>query len=222
MQPRSTVSDRPMIGAVASADQEIYAQQGFGAPLTPTPGYALVIVDFVNGFADERHFGGGNIRSAIESTQRALTVARRRGWAIAHTRIVFAPDASDANVFSRKVPSLVGLTETNQLSHIVPELSPISGEFVVRKTLPSAFANSGLQAWLTQKAVRSIAIAGCTTSGCVRATVLDAMNAGFLPFVLSDCVGDRALGPHEANLFDMAQKYAEVVPLADFLNATQE
>ena len=70
-----------------------------------------------------------------------------------------------------------------------------------------------LGAWLTQRAVRTLVVAGCTTSGCVRASVVDAMQAGFRPLVVSDCVGDRALGPHEANLFDMAQKYAAVMPL---------
>src|SRR5262249_60326933 len=84
-------------------------------------------------------------------------------------------------------------------------------DVVVRKTLPSAFAGTGLAAWLVGRAVETLAIAGCTTSGCVRATALDAMSNGFRPVVLEDCVGDRALGPHQANLFDIAQKYGDVM-----------
>jgi maleamate amidohydrolase len=115
------------------------------------------------------------------------------------------------------VPGLGTLTETDPRSQIVPELAPLAGELTVRKTLPSAFAGTALLTWLTQRRVRSVAIAGCTTSGCIRASVLDTMNAGFIPLVLRDCVGDRATGPHEANLFDMEQKYAEVLDLVEFL-----
>jgi maleamate amidohydrolase len=195
----------------------VYEKQGFGARLTPRAAYALIIVDFVVGFADPHQFGGGNIPVAITNTRRALAEARERTWPVAHSRIVFAEDGSDQNVFSRKVPTLGKLTDRHPSSQIVGDLAPESGELVVRKTLPSAFANTPLLGWLTQRGIRTVLIAGCTTSGCVRATVLDAMNAGFLPFVLEDCVGDRALGPHNANLFDMAQKYAEVVSLSDML-----
>lgn len=204
----------------ATGDAEVYDRQGFGRSLELPPPYGLLIVDFVVGFADPAHFGGGNIPDAIEQTRVLLATARQEGWPIAHSRIVFADDRSDANVFSRKVPGLLGLTETSPLSQIVPSLAPVAGELVVRKTLPSAFAGTDLQGWLMQRGVRTLVIAGCTTSGCVRASVLDAMNCGLEPLVVSDCVGDRALGPHEANLFDMRQKYAEVVPLDDALRLT--
>ncbi|RYF51244.1 MAG: isochorismatase family protein, partial [Comamonadaceae bacterium] len=82
------------------------------------------------------------------------------------------------------------------------------------KNVPSAFFGTSLAPWLTQQGVRTLMVAGCVTSGCVRASVVDAMCWGFDPLVVSDCVGDRAIGPHEASLFDMAQKYAEVMPLS--------
>lgn len=110
-----------------------------------------------------------------------------------------------------KVPGLLALKETSHDSAIVPQLAPRMGELVVRKTVPSAFFGTGLAAWLTQHGVRTLLIAGAVTSGCVRSSVVDAMQYGFRPFVLSDCVGDRAIAPHEANLFDMAQKYAAVM-----------
>jgi maleamate amidohydrolase len=128
---------------------------------------------------------------------------RRMRWPIAHTRIVFADDASDANIFSRKVSGLLQLVEGSVLSQIVPPLKPADGELVVRKALPSAFAGPNLQSWFTQRGVKTLVIVGATTSGCLHASVLDALNAGFAPFVIRDCVGDR---PHEANLFDMQQK----------------
>jgi len=198
-------------------DRAVYARQGFGAGLVPEPPFGLLVVDFVNGFADPAIFGGGNIPAAIEATRPLLALARGRGWPVAHTRIVYADDGADANVFSAKVPGMLGLTEAASASAIVPELAPLPGELVVRKNVPSAFFATGLAPWLTQRGVRTLVVAGCVTSGCVRASVVDAMCWGFRPVVLADCVGDRAVGPHEASLFDMAQKYAEVMDYADLL-----
>jgi maleamate amidohydrolase len=188
-----------------------YRRQSFGSRLEPQAPVALLIVDFVNGFADPDVFGGGNIAAAIERTIPLLAHARARRWPVAHTRIVFADDDADHNVFTLKVPALLALKEHVYNSAVVATLAPRAGELVVRKTVPSAFFGTSLAAWLSQRGVRTLVVAGAVTSGCVRASVVDAMQYGFRPFVLSDCVGDRALAPHDANLFDMAQKYAAVM-----------
>jgi maleamate amidohydrolase len=199
--------------SAAARDDElgIYERQGFGRPLGLQGRLGLLIVDFVNGFADPAIFGGGNIPAAITRTRDVLAAARRAAWPVAHSRIVYADDGSDANVFSAKVPGMATLTEHAPASAIVPELAPVTGELVVRKTAPSAFFGTGLAPWLTRKGVETLLVAGCTTSGCVRASVVDAMCHGFRPVVLQDCVGDRALAPHQANLFDIAQKYGDVI-----------
>ncbi|WP_247879040.1 isochorismatase family protein [Azospirillum brasilense] len=152
------------------------------------------------------------LRKSIKSCTDFDEKARAMGWAVAHSRIVYADDGSDGNVFSIKVPGMQTLTEHAPISAIVPELTPVPGELVVRKTVPSAFFGTGLAPWLTQRGVETLLIAGATTSGCVRASVVDAMCHGFRPVVMADCVGDRALAPHEANLFDIGQKYGDVVP----------
>src|SRR5207253_10067588 len=128
---------------------------------------------------------------------------RSRQLPVAYSRIVFADDGSDANVFSVKARGLLTLTETAVASAIVPELTPAAGELIVRKTAPSSFFGTALSSWLVQHGVQTLFVAGVTTSGCVRATVVDAMSFGFAPLVLADCVGDRAIAPHEASLFDM-------------------
>jgi maleamate amidohydrolase len=201
---------------------ETYQRQGFGASFDLHPPYGLLIVDFVNGFADPGIFGGGNIAAAIKNTKKLLAHARQQHWAIAHTRIVFANDGSDHNIFSLKVPGMLSLKEDAPASAIVSELAPKPGELVVRKQVPSAFFGTGLAAWLTQRSVQTLVVAGAVTSGCVRASVVDAMSLGFRPLVVSDCVGDRAIGPHEANLFDMEQKYATVATLSDTLDTTRQ
>jgi maleamate amidohydrolase len=194
-------------------DEAIYARQGFGAELGIVGGLGLLLVDFVNGFADPDAFGGGNIGEAIANTAPLLAKARQSAWPVAYSRIVFADDGADANIFSLKVPSLLGLTEQAPGSAVVEALAPAPGDLVVRKTTPSAFAGTGLAAWLTAQRVSTLVVTGCTTSGCVRASVVDAMSLGFRPIVVEDCVGDRALEPHHANIFDMRQKYADVLGL---------
>ena len=142
-----------------------------------------------------------------------MALARKLVWPVAHSRIVFADDGADANVFSAKVPNLLELTESDPASAVIDSLAPQPGELIVRKKLPSAFFGTDLAPWLAARGVKTLVIGGCVTSGCVRASVVDAMCHGFRPVVIADCVGDRALDPHHAALFDMRQKYADVLLL---------
>lgn len=191
-------------------ETDIYRRQGFAQSVGLGERPALLIVDFVIGFTDPDHFGGGNIGPAIERTVGFLGFARSRGWPVAHTRVVYAADGSDAGAFTTKVPSLLKLTEDSALSAIVPELTPAAGELVIRKRQASAFFGTELAGWLAWRGVDTVLVAGCTTSGCIRASVVDAVSHNFRTVVLTDCVGDRAMAPHEANLFDMGQKYADL------------
>ncbi len=199
---------------------DIYRRQGFAHTLGIGAAPAVVIVDFVIGFTDPAHFGGGNIGEAIDQTVNLLSLARAKGWPVAHTRVIYADDGADAGAFAAKVPSLRNLTETSELSQIVPELQPITGELLIRKRQASAFFQTGLADWLAYRRVDTVFIAGCTTSGCVRASVVDACSHNFRTIVVTDCGGDRAIGPHEANLFDMGQKYADLMTLEAIKSAT--
>jgi maleamate amidohydrolase len=199
------------------SELEVYKRQGMGNRSGWGAAPALCIVDFVVGFADPAHFGGGNIAPAIAQTVHLLAHARARGWPVAHTRVVYADDGSDAGVFTLKAPSLRKLTETSALSQIVPELAPRAGELIVRKRGASGFFETTLSGFLRLHRVDTLVVAGCTTSGCVRATVVDAMQHDLRTVVAGDCVGDRAIGPHEANLFDMGQKYADLMTLAEIM-----
>jgi maleamate amidohydrolase len=169
------------------------------------------VVDFTVGFNDPALFGGGNIAAAIQRTAGLLAFFRERSLPVAFTRVVYADDGSDAGVFCLKAPGLRMLTEAHPAGQIVPELKPAPGELVVRKTQASGFFGTGLASWLVQQAADTLVVAGSTTSGCVRATVVDAISHNFRTVVAHDCVGDRAIAPHEANLFDMGQKYADLM-----------
>lgn len=196
------------------SELDIYARQGFAQPVGIGRRPALVIVDFIEGFTDPAHFGGGNIRDAIAVTEGLLGFARAQAWPVAYTRVVYADDGADGGAFAAKVPPLLGLTERSPLSQIVPQLAPVTGELVIRKTQASAFFNTSLASWLAWRCIDTVAVVGCTTSGCVRATVVDAVSHNLRTIVVTDGVGDRAIGPHEANLYDMGQKYADLLTSA--------
>ncbi|GAA4330488.1 isochorismatase family protein [Pigmentiphaga soli] len=194
-------------------DDLVFETQGFGQRMGIGASPALLIVDFTVGFNDPRSFGGGNIGDAVRATADLLQLARTLHWPIAHTKIVYADDGSDLNIHCLKVPKLATLTEGNPLSEFVPELMPRPGETVIRKRLPSAFFGTDLAGILMARRVDTLFIAGCTTSGCVRASTLDAMCHGFRPMVVSDCVGDRSHSAHQNSLFDLGKKYADIVTL---------
>jgi maleamate amidohydrolase len=203
-----------------SPEQEVYDRQGFGQGLELSPPAGLLIVDFICGFANPELFGGGNVKEAINKTVSLLALAREWGWYVSYTRVVYADDASDANIFTEKVPGNLLFTESSDLSHIVPELAPRPGELIIRKQFPSAFFGTNLASKLALQGVNTLVIAGATTSGCVRASVLDAMCHGFKPVVAEDCVGDRSIEQHKANLFDLQMKYADVKPLEEIKKLT--
>ena len=200
-------------------DLDIYKTQNFGNRVGFGRRAALLMVDFTVGFNDPKLFGGGNIDAAIKRTVGLLQFFREQKLPVAFTRVVYADDGSDAGVFCMKAPSLRMLTETHPAGQVVPELPPQAGEYMVRKTQASAFFGTGLAPWLVQQGADTVVVTGCTTSGCVRASVVDAMQNNFRTIVARDCVGDRAIGPHEANLFDMGQKYADLMDRDEIIQA---
>ncbi|MCX7153845.1 MAG: isochorismatase family protein [Proteobacteria bacterium] len=201
------------------SELDIYKKQNFGNRIGFGERTALLIVDFTVGFNDPAHFGGGNIDAAVKRTVGLLAHFRKTQRPVAHSRVVYADDGSDWGVFTMKAPALKTLTETAAIGQIVPELTPVAGELIVRKTQASAFFNTGLTAWLLQRRVDTVVVAGCTTSGCVRASVVDAVSNNLRTIIATDCVGDRAMGPHEANLFDMGQKYADLMARDEIIAA---
>ncbi|MFI0846462.1 isochorismatase family protein [Mesorhizobium sp. IMUNJ 23232] len=204
---------------MSSDDTEVYARQQFGGRTGFGKAPALLVIDFVNGFHDPEILGGGNIAEAVITTRPLLDFFRSRGLPVVFTRIVYAEDGSDASLWSEKLQRLQTLTERAYESQVVDALAPRPGEIIVRKTQASAFFGTPLAANLFRRGVDTLVVTGCTTSGCVRASVIDAMSLNYRTVVATDCVGDRALGPHHANLFDMGQKYSDLLTAAEIIEA---
>src|ERR671919_2823445 len=158
------------------SDLDVYKKQNFGNRIGIGRRAALVIVDFTVGFNDPALFGGGNIDPAIKRTMGLLQFFREKRLPVAYTRVVYADDGSDAGVFATKAPALRSLTEDAPAGQVVPELEPRTGEYMVRKTQASAFFGTGFAPWLVQNGVDTLVVTGCTTSGCVRASVVDSVS----------------------------------------------
>lgn len=148
-----------------------------------------------------------------------LQTAREAEIPILHTNVEYQSGGRDGGIFFRKLPALScferGLRP--DLAAFGEGLEPEDGETIITKQYASAFFGTSLASTLTSLRVDTLLIAGVSTSGCVRATAVDACQHGFIPVVVRDAVGDRAPEPHESNLFDLQAKYAEVVSLKDAL-----
>ena len=151
------------------------------------------------------------VEAALDSNVRLAAAARQAGVPVVFTRVAYTGDGRDGGLFYRKVPELCAFLDDNPLGRFHPALCPDPGDMVVTKHYASAFFGTPLAANLTAMARDCLLITGFSTSGCVRATALDALQHGFVPYVVKEACGDRARGPHEAALFDLQAKYAEVV-----------
>lgn len=185
--------------------------------LAPGKRPALLVVDFVRAYLlpDSPLYAG--VESARAAAERLLVAARRAEVPVMHTNVVYEPGGSDGGVFFRKLPALASFERgrSPELAAFAEGLEPLPGEPVFSKQFASAFFRTGLAAALNALSVDTLLIAGVSTSGCVRATAVDACQNGFIPLVVRDAVGDRHPAPHEASLFDLQAKYAEVISLAD-------
>jgi maleamate amidohydrolase len=188
-----------------------YESKGFAGRSGYGESPALLIVDFINGFTDPAIPLGGDFARELNATRQMQEAFRRANLPIVYTTIAYAPDLSDAGIFVKKVPSLAILQKGSPLTEVDARIRPLPGEHIVEKKYASAFFGTDLDHLLRGRGVDTVIMAGCTTSGCIRASAIDSLQYGYHTIVVREAVGDRAPGPHEANLFDIDAKYADVV-----------
>lgn len=190
-------------------------QRGFEGRLQPGRSPALLIVDFVKAYTTP----GSPLYAPVESAHAAavelLRLCRELSIPVIHTNVAYRAGGRDGGVFFRKVPALKCFEQGAhpELAAFAEGLEPRPGEVLVTKQYASAFFGTSLAATLTASRVDTLLIAGVSTSGCIRATTVDCCQHGFVPLVVRDAVGDRTSAVHDANLFDMQAKYAEVIAL---------
>jgi len=192
-----------------------YPAAGLGGRLSPGERPAVVVVDLALGFTDPACPLGSNLDAVVAATRRLLDAARAAGAPVVFTTIALAADGQEGSLWRQKMPALSWLTEGSRWVELDPRLGRVETEPVVVKRAASGFAGTGLAALLTTWSADSLVVCGATTSGCVRATAVDACALGWPTFVVRDCVGDRAADAHRASLVDLDAKYADVVGLAE-------
>lgn len=172
---------------------------------------ALILIDFCMGYFDPSCELYADVDDALASALRVREAARAAGVPVILTNVVYHPSAIDGGRFFEKAAPLKNFLKGSAMGAWGPGLEPFEDELVVSKQYPSAFFGTSLASTLTAMGVDSVLLTGLTTSGCVRASCVDAMSHGFRTAVIAEACGDRHSAPHEANLFDMNAKYADVV-----------
>lgn len=191
--------------------REVYERAQFGQSVQLGTRPAVLVVDFSRGFTDPECDLGSDLTLEVETTKRLLDAARARGLTIIFTTIGYEPNLKDGSLWIQKAPSLAELQIGGRWVEIDPRLARREDETVILKKGPSAFFGTSLASILISQGIDTVILCGATTSGCIRATAVDLLQYGFPTLVPRECVGDRAQGPHEANLFDIQAKYADVV-----------
>jgi nicotinamidase-related amidase len=199
--------------------EDTYARAGFGGrgPRGERP--AVLVVDLSRGFTEPAFPTGSDQTEVVAATARLIGAAHAAGAPVVFTTIAFdeADVEAGTNAWLCKAPGLGVLRAGSELADLDPRLPREPHDPLVVKKAASAFFGTDVAAQLVALRVDTLLVCGATTSGCVRASVVDAVQHGFAVLVPRECVGDRAAGPHEANLFDIDAKYGDVVDLADAL-----
>ena len=187
----------------------------FGQRLRPGLRPAVVVIDLMLGFTDPACPLGADLDTVVHATRSLLDSARAHEVPVIFTSVEFSSDGVEGSVWHRKLPALQFLTEGQRWVELDPRMQRKPDEPIIVKRAASAFTGTGLATVLTTLRVDSLIVCGASTSGCVRATAVDACMAGWPTFVPQECVGDRSAAQHEANLIDIELKYADVISVHD-------
>ena len=190
---------------------DIYTDAGYGKKSVgfgKSP--ALLLVDFQKAFTDHLFPTGRSpfIRKAALETAALLKIARERNIPVTYTVVSYRNKEWDVGNWKADIG---WISEDSEASQVSPEVCPLEEEPIVLKKYPSAFFGTEVLSLLTIKNVDTVIVTGCTTSGCVRATIIDAFSYGFKTIVPEECCGDQSIEQHNSNLFDVQARYADVM-----------
>lgn len=227
----TTKTARPWDDVISAEELRVYDAAGFGRPSGIGKRPCLLIIDVqyrTVGTKREPFWEAvkefptscGNIGwSAVDNIVPLLKVFRERGWPVMYPHV--APKVADeGGRLAEKVPAIMNIAAKGY--EFVEEIAPRPGDVLIPKKHPSAFFGTAMASHLIDKQVDTVVVTGCTTSGCVRGTVVDAFSLNFKVAVPEECVYDRGATSHKVNLFDLAQKYADVMPTSELIGKLRE
>lgn len=209
-----------MKGNLSMTDEktrEAYERAGFGQSMTLGERPAILVVDFSRGFTDPECALGADMTNEVGATRKVIEAAREISAPVIFTTIGFEANLRDGGLWIEKAPALADLQIGGEWVELDERLGKRDEDTVVLKKGASAFFGTNLASILAHQKTDTVVLCGATTSGCIRATVVDLLQFGYPTLVPRECVGDRAEAPHEANLFDIHAKYADVVSVEEAL-----
>jgi maleamate amidohydrolase len=206
--------------AIASPqdDAEFFRARGFGQTIGFGERPALLIVDLVKAFTDAERPLGANLDVQIAASNRLIDAAHGRDIPVIFSSVSYSdPNLKDAGIWALKQKGTASLMASGDGPELDPRLHFRTGDAILMKKYASCFFGTDLVPRLLAGRADTLIITGCTTSGCVRASAVDACQIGFRPMVVREAVGDRSVAAHEQSLFDLNAKYADVVSLDETL-----
>ena len=218
---------KPWDKVISEEEQRAYRAAGFGHPagIGGRPALLIIDVQYRTVGTEPKPFGEsikefptscGEVGwQALRNIMPLLAEFRSRGWPVLYPHVAPKNKATDGGRLAAKVPAIMNIPQKGY--EFVAEVAPREGDILIPKKHPSAFFATPLVSHLIDLGVDTLVVTGCTTSGCVRCSVVDAFSYNFRVVVPSDCVYDRSATSHAVNLFDMASKYADVVPSVELI-----
>lgn len=183
---------------------------------------AVLVVDFIEGFTCAESPLGGDWDREVERTGALIRAARAASLPVVFTTVEFLPEEAHTLLMALKTPRITVLTRRSRWCEVDHRLPNRADDLVISKKYGSAFFGTSLASQLHVLNVDTLLIAGCVTSGCVRASAVDAVQSGFRPLVIREAVGDRSRLAHEANLLDIERRYGDVISLDDAISIIED
>ena len=207
-----------MTERTSQGDAEFFQQRGFGLKIGFGERPALLVIDMLKAFTDPQMMLGANLDNEIEAIKPLIAVAHERDIPVIFSTVIYNDvDLKDAGIWALKMKGVATLRGDSDGVEIDPRLDFRKTDSLLVKKYASCFFGTDLVSRLLSRRVDTLIIVGCTTSGCVRATAVDAVQTGLRPMVVREAVGDRSAAAHEQSLFDLNAKYADVVSLDETL-----
>lgn len=200
------------------ADTEgLYKERGIGERFGWGRNPCLLVVDMCLAFTDPAYRFGADLSVALDAIEQLLEAARAKELLVVYTTTSYHPSMRDAGIFYEKMPAMAELVEGSPGVEIHPQIAPLPDDLVITKKVSSSFFGTGLPSLLVSQGIDTVILTGVSTSGCIRAAAVDSASYGFRTIVPFEACGDRARGPHLANLFDINAKYGDVLPVAEVI-----
>lgn len=214
---RNAVAYRAGMSEEADSTAQSYRSAGFNRRLGFGERPAVLVIDMCAAYFTHGSPLDLGSTEAVGGCQALVAGARKAGVSVIWSRVEFEPGGANGGVFYRKVGALASFDRGNPLGDWLPELTPVEGDIVITKQGASAFFGTSLSDTLNDLQIDTLLIGGVSTSGCVRASAIDACQSNVVPVVVPEACGDREPQIHESNLFDIDAKYGDVRPLAEVI-----